>query len=426
MQLKDTKEIFEFLNSPLWLKYTQETYKTPEEIRYRIKDQNEIAQKWKNLETQIVALRKTNSIPLFVDSLEKKFWFYLSDCINKKASELEKKGIQLHQKITQNQNFREDFFTDATLEEAITSAIYEGANSTRGKAQELITSGNAPKNKDEWMLVNNYQAMTWIKKRKNQKISHELIQELHAIVTKNTLEEDDINFSGKYRNDRVFVRSSKNEIKHEGIEFQLIQNAIDEMISLTMKNSRYIPPVIRGILLHYFIAYIHPFFDGNGRTARALFYFKAMRNNLSFVELLSVSAFLKSHGLQYERSFEKVATNDLDITYFIDFNLDALLSAIGKVEKKVDFLLTINDLKKMLGLTENQIGLLQRLALNKFIKVDIEGYATRINMSREIARRELKQLADLSLLKEIREGKKFIYQIDREQLDKRLFENMAS
>ncbi len=216
------------------------------------------------------------------------------------------------------------------------------------------------------------------------------------------------------------MRSTKNEIKHEGIEFQLIQNAIDEIISLTTKNNRYIPPVIRGILLHYFIAYIHPFFDGNGRTARALFYFKAMRNNLSFVELLSVSAFLKSHGLQYERSFEKVVANDLDITYFIDFNLDALLSAIGKVEKKVDFLLTINNLKQTLSLTENQIGLLQRLALNKFVKVNIESYAARINMSREIARRELKQLTDLSLLKEIRKGKKFIYQIDRAQLDQRL------
>ncbi len=75
MQLKDTKEIFEFLNSPLWLKYTQETYKTPEEIHYRIKEQTKTIQNWKNLEAQIVALRKTSSIPLFVDSLGKNFGF---------------------------------------------------------------------------------------------------------------------------------------------------------------------------------------------------------------------------------------------------------------------------------------------------------------------------------------------------------------
>lgn len=416
----NTKETFEFLNSPLWIKHTQETYRTPEEIQYRIKGQAELEKNWKQLETNVVALRKTNSIPLFMNTLEKKFWFYLSDCINRKASELEKRGIQLHQKITQNRSFKEDFLMDATLEEAITSAIYEGANSTRGKAQELITSGTLPKNKDEWMLVNNYQAMLWIKERKEQQVTPEVIKELHAIVTKNTLEGDDINFSGKYRNDKIFVRSARNEIKHEGIQYELIDAAINEAISITTKNNRYIPPVIKGILLHYFLAYIHPFFDGNGRTARALFYFKAMKNQLSFVELLSVSAYLKSHGLQYEKSFEKVVNNELDLTYFIDFNLDALLSAVSKVDKKVEYLLSINNLKSAHGLTENQIGLLQRLALNKFIKIDIESYAERIQMSREIARRELKQLTDLALLRELKEGKKFVYQIEKKELDKKL------
>jgi len=217
------------------------------------------------------------------------------------------------------------------------------------------------------------------------------------------------------------VRSSTNQIKHEGIKFDLIEPALKETITLTTQNARFFPPVIKGILLHYFTAYIHPFLDGNGRTARALFYFKAMKNNLSFIELLSISAYLKAHGPQYEKSYEKVVKNDLDLTYFIDFNLDALLHAISEVEKKVDYLLSINLLKTIhKKITDNQIGLVQRLALNKFRKTSIEEYATQIKMSREVARQELKELSDWGLLKEEKVGKKFLYQIKKHELDELL------
>lgn len=411
------KEAFEFLNSPLWLKHTHEHYRTPEEIYYRFKEAGTSPKKWEETKIQIVAMRKTNAIPLFLETLDKKFWFFLSDCINRKAIELEQRGTILHQKIVQQSNFKEDFLTDATIEEAVTSAIYEGANSTRSKARELLTSGNRPVTKDEWMLVNNYKAMQWIKENKDKEVSLEMIKDVHSLVSRNTLESDDANFIGKFRDDRVFVKSRTGDIKHEGINHKLIDLALKEAIKLTTKNTRFFPPVIKGILLHYFLAYIHPFFDGNGRTARALFYFKAMKNNLSFIELLSISAYLKSHGPQYEKSFEKVISNDHDITYFIDFNLDALLHAISEVERKVDYLLGLRALReKFPEISDNQIGLIQRLALNKFRKVSIEDYAAQIEMSREIARRELKQMVEWKLLAEEKVGKKLVYGIRKENL----------
>ena len=417
----NTTETFEFLNSPLWLKHTHEHYRTPDEIYFRTKELMSAPKKWAETQSEIVALRKTNAIPLFINALDKKFWFFLSDCISRKALELELRGTQLHQRIIQNQTFAEEFLRDATIEEAITSAIYEGANSTRAQAQELITSGSQPKNKDEWMLLNNYGAMLWIKKNRDKSVSLDLVRELHAIVTRNTLEGDDASFSGKFRNDLVYVRSRTGDIKHEGVEHKLISPALEEAIELTTKNVRFFPPILKGIILHYFLAYIHPFFDGNGRTARALFYFKAMKNNLSFVELLSISAYLKVHGPQYERSYEKVVKNELDITYFIDFNLDALLHATSEVEKKVEILLGINAIKTALpSITNNQIGLIQKLVLNKFRKISIEEYALQIGMSREVARQELKRLGDWGILAECKEGKKFVYQIKKTDLDAKL------
>ncbi len=213
-------------------------------------------------------------------------------------------------------------------------------------------------------------------------------------------------------------------MKHEGTAAELIEAALDNAIDITTQHPRYFPPLIKSILLHYFIAYIHPFFDGNGRTARTIFYFNAMQNNLNFMELLSVSAYLVNHdyghGKQYERSFEKVVQNEYDITYFINFNLDALLRAIDVVEKKVTYLISLINLRAILKISDTQVGLLQRLALNKFRKISIEQYAARIKKSREIARQELKQLSALNLLIEEKVGKKFVYFINKEELNKQV------
>lgn len=84
----------------------------------------------------------------------------------------------------------------------------------------------------------------------------------------------------------------------------------------------------------------------------------------------------------------------------------------------MDYLISLTTLREKLKISENQLGLLQRLALNKFKKITIEEYAIRIDKSREIARQELKQLSKLRLLVEEKAGKKFIYQIDKDELDK--------
>jgi len=407
------KDEFEFLNSKIWLDYTQVAYRSLDEIKYRLTQQKALPKDWEELKNNISAHRKIGAVPLFLPSIEKKFWFYPSDSITRKINEIERIGMELYSRINQQPDFKQDFYLNSTIEEAITSAIYEGAHTTRAQAKQVIASNQAPQNKDEWMLINNYHAMEWVHGHRDQAVTEEVILELHKIVTQNTLEGDDSNFSGRFRNGKVFVGTV-----HEGIEHTLIRQAIEESLEITGKNPRYIHPLLKGILLHYFIAYIHPFFDGNGRTARALFYFKSMRNKLDYVQLLSISAYLKEHGQRYEKAFQKVVENDDDVTYFVDFCLDSIQSALLIVSNKVDYLLRVNRLKALLNLTANQIGLLQRLALHRFRTVSIEDYASQIKMSREVARQELKRLYDLKLLKETKAGKKLVYGIDKAQLEK--------
>ncbi len=401
---------FEFLNSELWLNYTQRRYLTLDEIKHRVKQQGTAESEWISLKKEIVSSRKTGSITLFFKSIEPKFWFYPADVILKKIDEIERIGKDLYEQINKQATFKTEFLLDSAIEEAITSAIYEGAHSTRAQAEQLIASGERPKNKDEWMLMNNFRAMKWVKDNQSSTLTKNAILQLHKIITEKTLNSDDINFQGKFRNDKVFVGP------HEGIEHSKVEQAIDDMISITTNNPRYFHPLLKGILIHYFIGYVHPFFDGNGRTARALFYFKSIKNQLSYVELLSVSAYLRTHGKQYEKSFEKVKDNEFDLTYFIDFCLDSISSALKEVARKVNYLLRMTDLKERFNLSQTQVGLMQRMALHKFRTIDIEKYAQQISKSREFARQELKSLLDLNLVSEIKMSKKLVYKVNADKL----------
>ena len=404
------KEEFQFLNDDLWLKYTQNQYKPLEDIKYRL-DKLHISQKnWPLLKQNIQIFRKRGAIPLFLNSIDKKFWYFPSDSINKKIYQIENQGNRLYDKIEDHAVIEKGLLKSVAIEEAVTSAIYEGANSTRSQARAFITSNKKARSKDEWMLVNNYRAMQWIKKNTNFSLSNELILKIHEILSENTLQGDDQNFCGKFRNDTVYIGS------HEGISHSKIEEALAETIELINDHPRFIHNIVRGILLHYFIAYIHPFFDGNGRTGRGLFYFKTMKHGSKFVELLSVSADLKEHGKKYEKAFDLVKDHELDVTYFIDFCLDSLITALNKVEKKIHYLLDISRLIELKRISTKQVSLLQKMALYKHKAITIEEYAEDINKSREFARKELKDLLKKGLLQEKKEGKKFRYYLESKKL----------
>ena len=404
-KLKSKSELddFQFRNSETWIKYSHERYLSLDDIRHRLSLRGEA---WEQVRVKFADTRKMQSIPFFFQSLKKVFCYFEADCIREKISKVELEGRRIFDSIHSARTFEKEFILNASIEEAVTSAIYEGANSTRAKAKQLIAENKEPRNKDEYMLLNNYLAMQWIKEHKSDELNLDLLLRIHEIVTRRTFSEDLINYSGKFRDDVVYVG------KHEGVDFKLIEPLLTEAIANTTKNPRYIHPLLKGILLHYFIAYIHPFFDGNGRTARAIFYFNALKHNLNFVELLSISAHLKDHGDRYERSFENAAKYEGDITYFVDFSLDSILTALKTVEQKVALLQSIRKMKEAYDFSDHQVTLLQRLALNKFRKISIEEFSKDIHRTHEMARIELKSLAAHGFLVEVKEGKKFFYSVE--------------
>src|SRR5207237_1228141 len=93
----------------------------------------------------------------------------------------------------------------------------------------------------------------------------------------------------------------------------------------------FVHPVIRSILLHFWLAYDHPFEDGNGRTARLLFYWSMRKHGYWLTEYLSISKILRQGPSRYVRSFLLTETDDGDTTYFIHFQLSVIKRAVEEL-----------------------------------------------------------------------------------------------
>ena len=78
----------------------------------------------------------------------------------------------------------------------------------------------------------------------------------------------------------------------------------------------FVHPVVRAILVHFMLGYDHPFVDGNGRTARALFYWSVARSGYWLMEYLSISRLLMKAPAQYARAYLHTETDANDATLF--------------------------------------------------------------------------------------------------------------
>ncbi len=327
---------------------------------------------------------------------------------------IESIGNSLLRQIESN-SLLSDFSLNSYLEESITSAIYEGANTTRRKAREFMERKKTPKSKDERMLFNNMSAMKLLDTLKSEEISIGTVLRIHEVIGKGALNDDSSNYLGMFRDGPVYVGDN-----HEGVDCKQIESSLLETINMLNDPPRFLKGILKGILFHYLLGYIHPFFDGNGRTARSMFYLYSKKDGADFVDLLSISSNLKAKGKKYENSFMLAKKYQLDMTYFVLFSLESLNEALTVVQNKINYLLKIPKIKDKFELNSNQLRLLQTRALNKYSPIYIEQYANVIRLSREASRRDLVDLESKGFLERRKEGKKAVFYILSEALKKHI------
>lgn len=234
---------------------------------------------------------------------------------------------------------KEQYLISSLMEEAISSSQMEGASTTRKVAKEMLMKGISPRDKSQQMIFNNYNTIRFIVENKNTPLSTELLLKIHALMTNKTL--DNPEDAGRFRtNDEVVVEDGiTHEIVHTLPVYKEIPEFIETLCNFFNEEQRktFIHPIIRGIIIHFMIAYMHPFVDGNGRTARALFYWYLLHKGYWLTEYLSISRIISRSKKSYERAFLYTEADQNDIGYFITYNLRIIDLAFQELQNYIKY-----------------------------------------------------------------------------------------
>ena len=218
------------------------------------------------------------------------------------------------------------YLSSSLMEEAIYSSKMEGASTTRIVAKDMLRKKKSPQNKSQQMIVNNYNTIQYIVEHKEQPLTEELLLTIHRLMTEKTL--DNPEDAGRFRtNDKVVVADMvEGDIIYTPPSFQEIPEFVESLCDFFNNDNpgTFIHPIIRGIIVHFMLAFMHPFIDGNGRTARALFYWYMLKEGYKLTEYISISRVIAKSKSNYEKAFRYVENDGNDMGYFVAYNLGAL------------------------------------------------------------------------------------------------------
>ena len=310
---------------------------------------------------------------------------------------------------------RNQLRVSSQMYESIQSSRLEGANTTREVALEMLRDGRRPRDYGERMIANNYAAMEligkWTVEHEPFDIDH--ILEVHRIVTDGTLRADDVGRLQIPGDPRVYVVSRGGEIVHEPPPAAELPERMQRLCDFEnrLAESSDLHPLIKAILVHFMIGYDHPFADGNGRTARALFYWSLLRSGIWLSQYLPISEFLLAAPGQYSRAYQFVHADGNDVTHFLLHQLDVVERSVDRLDSHVRGIRTwMADARESAGLesglNQRQYDLLAELLNDPTRYITIARYQRKNDISYAVAYGDLGDLVERGLLERERVGRR--------------------
>lgn len=303
---------------------------------------------------------------------------------------------------------QELYLISSIMEEAIASSQMEGAATTREVAKDMLRKKISPRNKSQRMILNNYTTINFIREHSKERLTPELIMQVHGMMTENALDIPDA--AGRLRKDEeniVVGNGITGEIVHTPPSAECLNDFLELLCTFFNEEDPklFVHPIIRGITIHFLVGYYHPFAEGNGRTARALFYWYMMKSNYWLVEYLSISRIIKGSKKAYEKAFLYSETDGNDIGYFIQYNLEVLLKSFDALskyikrknteKKKAEKLLHLGDI------TERQSQILTLYVDNPDTVLKSSDIVGKFGVSPNTAKSDLKKLTERGYLREV-------------------------
>jgi len=289
----------------------------------------------------------------------------------------------------------------------------EGIKTSSKKIEETLKKDNL--DEKEQIVHNMKKGIDYIF---NHDITEENIFELYNILSYKSLKEDEQLTNGFYRNSGVDIIGKYGEVSDKGVDskvlsdwmnqfVQFIQNSMSDLNHLT-----YLMPHI----IHFYLIYLHPYYDFNGRMARMLAYWYIVKCEFIddklpvFSEAINYNTQTKS---KYYQAIENSRKDDNDITYFIE-----TMFTLGK--RFIDVYIKLNEIelmhrKSMNRMSKSEINVLKSILLyvkndEYFTWDDVYAY-DKGQFSKQYYLRLLNSLVDKNILIVTQKSKSNYYQI---------------
>jgi Fic family protein len=327
--------------------------------------------------------------------------------------------IAMSEVVTADEQARDHYLVNSLMEEAIRSSQLEGATTTRRVAKELLRSGREPKDRSERMIFNNYRALQYMRDDMPDELTPGSVLELQRILTDGTLDHPDA--AGRLQRpdeERIAVVDSiDGSVVHNPPPADQLPRRLRDLCDFANEGEspdRFMHPVVRAILLHFWLAYDHPFEDGNGRTARALFYWYMKSRKYWLMEYLSISRILRDAPAKYTRSFVLTETDERDVTYFIVYQLEVIQRAVEQLHRYLrQKIRDVRDVEKLLKgsrqFNHRQLALLGNALRAPDAVYTFQAHASSHGVTHETARNDLLPLVSRGFLDQRRAGRRYAF-----------------
>lgn len=410
--LNVTWEKLQYFLEEIWDKYSDFKYLYWDKVKYQ-----ELPE-WINSHNELWGLIKFTRNLNYKGAVKteegKEFRFWELTFSKELLHELDKNASWIFSVSTESD--RKMFVANGMLEEAISSSQLEWAATTTKNAKEMIQNKRKPRTVDEQMIYNNYEAMMYIKNDLvNKKLEVSDILYLQSLLTENTLENKEEVWRFRKDEDEIIVEFKWKEA-HAPMEAKKMRSELDRLINFANNEWEFwvfVHPVIRAIIIHFWIGYLHPFCDGNGRTARALFYWYVLKNDYFGFSYMPLSTAIKNSKIEYAQSYIYTEQDDLDLNYFINYNLRKIKISLERFQKNIKnkFKEQVKWMKSLghLWINDRQMKLISYFLNNKDSYTTATIHEKYYNISKKTSISDLKDLEKKGLIYSLKSGRNINY-----------------
>jgi len=287
---------------------------------------------------------------------------------------------------------------DALVKRVHHSTSIEGNPLTIEQVRKLIEGRDvAAEDKDKQEVLNYVKVLDYIDELSNQKkkaITEEVILQIHKLTTRSILEPSK---SGRYRKIMVYVTNVFGEVEYTPPKAEKVPEMMKGFVEwLAGAEASETHPVLASGIAHHELVRIHPFVDGNGRTARALATLILYQRGFDTKRFFALDDYYNENRLAYYAALQKGSPSRKELTGWLEYFTSGVAYSMNKVREIIDDI-GIEGRKDRMYLTQRQIWVVKHLQTNP--RLTIREIQDKFKISRFTANEVLKPLIKNKIIK---------------------------